>query len=135
MKPYGIAISLRSKNATSPLDHIFYALSDPTRREILAMLAHGEANLSQLAERSSLTFPAVAKHVKVLERGKLVQRRTDRRDRRAVVFELRPQPMRAGIDWLEKHRQYWQSRFDELEVFVGESYVPGKGEGDGPSRR
>jgi DNA-binding transcriptional ArsR family regulator len=126
---------VRSRNATSQLDHAFYALSDPTRRSILATLSRGEANLTELARRSKLSFPAVAKHVKVLERGKLVRRRPDPRDRRSVIFELRTQAMSAGIDWLEKHRQYWQARFAELEAFVSASYLPGKGGGDGSSRR
>jgi DNA-binding transcriptional ArsR family regulator len=125
---------MRSRNATTQLDHVFYALSDPTRRDILAALARGEANLTQLAEQSSLTFAAVAKHVKVLERGKLIRRRADRRDRRAVVFALRPQPMQAGIDWLEKHRQFWQARFAELEAFVGAHYLPGEAHGGGSRR-
>jgi DNA-binding transcriptional ArsR family regulator len=118
---------VRSKNATSKLDHVFYALSDPTRRDILATLARSDANLTELTERSKLTFAAVAKHVKVLERGKLVRRRVDRGDRRAVVFEMRPEPMQTGIDWLEKHRRYWRERFGELDAFVKANYVPSKG--------
>jgi DNA-binding transcriptional ArsR family regulator len=126
---------MRSRNATSPLDHIFYALSDPTRREILATLARGEANITRFAERSTLSFAAVAKHVKVLERGRLIKRKTDRLDRRAFVFELRPQPMQAGADWLEKHRQHWQARFAELEEFVKAHYLPRKDRADDSSRR
>jgi DNA-binding transcriptional ArsR family regulator len=126
---------MRSRNATTQLDHVFYALSDPTRRDILAALAHGEANLTRLAAQSSLTFAAVAKHVKVLERGKLIRRRADRRDRRAVVFALRPQPMQAGIDWLERHRKFWEARFAELEAFVGAHYLPREAHGGGSSRR
>lgn len=118
---------MRSKNATSQLDHVFYALSDPTRRGILAVLAKGDANLTELAERSELSFGAVAKHVRVLERGKLVRRRVDPRDARAMLFQLRPQPMQAGIDWLEKHRQFWNARFAGLDAFVRANYVPAKG--------
>jgi DNA-binding transcriptional ArsR family regulator len=125
---------VRSKQATAPLDHLFHALSDPTRRDIVATLARGEANLTELADRSRLSFTSVAKHVRVLERSKLVRRRADRRDRRAVVFELRPQPMEAGINWLERHRQDWQARFAELEAFVSANYQPGKGGGDGSAR-
>jgi DNA-binding transcriptional ArsR family regulator len=110
---------------------VFYALSDPTRRDILAALARSDANLTQLAQRSQLSLGAVAKHVKVLERGKLVRRRTDPSDGRAVLFALRPQPMQAGIDWLEKHRQYWQARFGELDAFVRAHYVPAEPDRDG----
>jgi DNA-binding transcriptional ArsR family regulator len=115
---------VRSRSATSQLDHVFYALSDPTRRDILTALTRQQANLTQLAHRSKLSFTAVAKHLKVLERGKLVRRRIDQHDRRAVMFELRPRPMQTGIDWLEKHRHYWQTRFAELSTFVSANYVP-----------
>lgn len=115
---------MRSRNATSRLDHAFYALSDPTRRSILAVLSRGEANLTSLAERSKLSFPAVAKHIKVLERGRLIRRKPDRLDRRAVLFELRPAALSAGIDWLERHRRYWQARLAELDAFVSANYRP-----------
>lgn len=118
---------MRSRNATSELDHVFYALSDPTRREILSTLSRGEANLTRLAARSRLSFAAVAKHVRVLERGKLVRRRADRSDGRAVVLELRPRPMKAGADWLDRHRRFWEERLDGLEEFVRDHYVPSGG--------
>jgi DNA-binding transcriptional ArsR family regulator len=109
---------MRSKNATAPLDHIFYALSDPTRRDILETLSKGEAGVTQLAEKSHLTLPAISKHLKVLERGELIERKEDEKDGRAFVLALRPQAMGKATDWLEKHRQYWNDRFDELERFI-----------------
>ncbi len=115
---------MRSKRATAWLDDIFYALSDPTRREILAALARGDANVTQLAARSRLSFAAISKHLKVLERGRLIRRKNDRRDRRAFVLELQPRAMEHGADWLEKHRRYWHDRFAELEQFVAANYVP-----------
>jgi DNA-binding transcriptional ArsR family regulator len=127
---------VRSRNANSLLDHVFYALSDPTRRRIVATLARGEVNLTGLVRRSRLSFAAVAKHVRVLERGRLVRRRPDPQDRRAVVFALRPRPMQAGIDWLETHRSYWQERFAELEAFVRAHHAAAAETGrrdDGPS--
>jgi DNA-binding transcriptional ArsR family regulator len=124
---------VRSRRATSALDHVFHALSDPTRRGILAALARDDANLTDLVERSRLSFAAVAKHVRVLERGRLVRRRTDPRDRRAVLFALRTEPMRAGVEWLERHRRFWESRFGELDAFVEARYVPSRGR-DGRKR-
>jgi len=129
---------VRSRRATSLLDHLFYALSDPTRRDILAMLARAPANLTQLTNCSRLSFAAVAKHIKMLERGKLIRRRTETADRRAIWFELRPQPLDSGIEWLERHRDYWQARLDELEAFVSVHYRgkgQSKGRADGSSRR
>jgi DNA-binding transcriptional ArsR family regulator len=109
---------LRSKNATAPLDHIFYALSDPTRRDILAALSKADATVGDLAGRSSLTLPAISKHLKVLERGKLIHRKEDPDDGRAFILSLEPQALGKATDWLEKHRHYWNARFDELERFL-----------------
>jgi DNA-binding transcriptional ArsR family regulator len=109
---------LRSKNATAPLDHIFYALSDPTRREILATLAQSETGVTQLAQKSGLSLPAISKHLRVLERGKLIRRKSHPRDGRAFVLGLEPKPMKKAVDWLEKHRQYWNGQFDALEKFL-----------------
>lgn len=114
---------MRSKHATSHLDDIFYALSDPTRRDILATLARGDANLTELARRSRLSFAAVAKHVKVLERGRLIRRDADRLDGRAFVFALRPRALATPVAWLEKHQAFWQARFAELETFVAANYA------------
>lgn len=109
---------MRSKNATAPLDHIFYALSDPTRREILSVLSKGEAQMSELADRFDLSLPAVSKHLKVLERGNLIQRKAHETDGRASVLTLKAEPLNKATDWLEKHRQYWNHQFEALEKFL-----------------
>lgn len=109
---------MRSKNATAPLDHIFYALSDPTRREILTVLSKGEAQVSELAHRLDLSLPGISKHLKVLERGKLIQRKAHATDKRASVLALKGEPMEKATDWLEKHRQYWNRQFEALEQFL-----------------
>jgi DNA-binding transcriptional ArsR family regulator len=109
---------MRSKNATALLDHIFYALSDPTRRDILETLAKGDAKVSELAGKSHLTLPAISKHLKVLEKGQLIQRRTDTADGRVFQLALKPKTMGKAVDWLEKHRQFWNDRLDELEAFM-----------------
>jgi len=109
---------MRSKNATAALDHIFYALSDPTRRDILETLSKGEAKVTELAEKSHLTLPAISKHLKVLEKGNLIERKGDKEDGRVIVLALRPKTMGKATDWLEKHRQFWNDRFDELEKFM-----------------
>jgi DNA-binding transcriptional ArsR family regulator len=109
---------MRSKNATAKLDHIFYALSDPTRREILATLSKGEARVGDLAQKSHLTLPAISKHLKVLERGNLIKRATDKEDGRVYRLGINPKPMGEAVDWLEKHRKFWNDRLDELEDFI-----------------
>ncbi len=111
---------MRSKNATAPLDHIFYALSDPTRRAIVTSLVKGEANVSELVRNSQLSFPTVSKHLKVLERANLIRRKVDPEDARAFVFEPNPGTLRQATQWLERQRQYWDDRLDELEAFLSD---------------
>ncbi len=118
---------MRSKQATAPLDHIFYALSDPTRRDILETLSRGEAKVGDLAEKSHLSLPAISKHLKVLEKGRLIERKGDRKDGRVFLLSLRPQAMGQATDWLEKYRQYWAGQFAALEKFLEKN--PGKGGG------
>jgi len=112
---------VRSKNATAPLDHIFYALSDPTRRQILSVLSKGEAQVGDLARRFDLSLPAVSKHLKVLERGDLIERKAHETDGRAQVLTLKADQLGKATHWIEKHRQYWNDRFDELEKFLDEN--------------
>ncbi len=93
------------------LDRAFAALSDPTRRAILARLAHGEATVGQLAAPFRLSQPTVSKHLKVLEdAGLIVQGRdAQRRPRR-----LRPEAIKTIADWAEPFRALWEQRFDNL---------------------
>jgi DNA-binding transcriptional ArsR family regulator len=110
--------NVRSKNATRPLDHIFHALSDPTRRSILTSVARGDVSVSELARRSNLALPTISKHLKTLEKAQLIRRRVDPRDGRAFVFEARLPALDQATSWLEQHRSYWNDRFDELEQLV-----------------
>ena len=90
----------------------FAALSDPTRRAILARLAQGEATVGHLAAPFRLSQPAVSKHLGVLERAGLIEQGRDaqRRPRR-----LRPDAIKAVAEWTEPFRVLWERRFDNLE--------------------
>ena len=90
----------------------FAALSDPTRRAILARLAQGEATVGELAAPFRLSQPAVSKHLGVLERAGLIEQGRDaqRRPRR-----LRPEAIEAVADWAEPFRILWERRLDNLE--------------------
>ena len=94
------------------MDRAFAALSDPTRRAILARLAQGEATVGQLAAPFRLSQPAVSKHLGVLERAGLIEQGRDaqRRPRR-----LRPDAIKAVAEWAEPFRVLWERRFDNLE--------------------
>ena len=87
--------------APDPLDAIFAALADPTRRAILARLHAGETSVNDLAEPFALSQPAISKHLKVLENAGLVSRGRDaqRRPRR-----LEARPLAEAVAWLEKYR-------------------------------
>ena len=110
------------------LSHTFAALADPTRRAILARLALGETSVTEIAKPFEMSMPAVSKHLKVLERGNLIERRAHETDGRAQVLALKAKEMDKATHWLEKHRQYWNARFDELEKFLEENPEPPKGE-------
>ena len=90
----------------------FAALADPTRRAILTRLAAGEATVGQLAEPFALTQQAVSKHIKVLERAGLISR-----SRLAQSRPCRIEPGRfdAAAEWIGRHRQLWQDRYDRLD--------------------
>jgi DNA-binding transcriptional ArsR family regulator len=93
------------------LDGAFSALSDPTRRAIVARLASGQATVSELAAPFALSQPAISKHLKVLEAAGLVEATRDaqRRPRR-----LRPQAIHQVANWIEPFRILWEARLDNL---------------------
>ena len=97
------------------LSLIFAALADPTRRAILAKLARGEADVSELARPFGLSQPTISKHLKVLERAGLVARGRDaqRRPRTLVA-----KPLRDIDRWLEAYRQLWEDRFASLDDYL-----------------
>lgn len=94
------------------LNAAFAALSDPTRRAILARLSLGEATVSELAQPFALSQPAVSKHLKVLETAGLIETSRDaqRRPRR-----LNADRMKDVADWIEPFRMLWEHRFDNLD--------------------
>jgi len=101
--------------ATDSLSLVFGALADPTRRAILDRLASGEAGVVELAAASTLTQPAITKHLKVLERAGLVERGRDGPRRPA---RLQPSGLVPVDDWLRRAHIEWSERFDRLEAHL-----------------
>jgi DNA-binding transcriptional ArsR family regulator len=100
------------------LDSTFAALSDATRRGILARLALGEASISDLAAPYDISLPAVSKHLKVLEGAGLIARHKDGRVHRC---RLLAEPMKNASEWIEHYRQFWEQQLDALARYLGES--------------
>src|SRR5438128_8950923 len=97
------------------LDATFAALSDPTRREILARLTRGTPTISELASRFDMTLPAVSKHVRVLQRAGLARVERHGRVRRATLDAA---PMRAALEWIARYRRFWESELDLLAAYL-----------------
>jgi DNA-binding transcriptional ArsR family regulator len=104
------------------LDQTFAALADPTRRAILARLATGWANVSELAAPFSISLPAVSRHLKVLERAGLINRGRDAQWRPTT---LRAAPLKEAAEWLDAYRQYWEQSLDRLEEYLDEVHDDG----------
>jgi DNA-binding transcriptional ArsR family regulator len=101
--------------ATDRLSNTFAALSDPTRRAILARLALGQTSVSELAEPFAMSLPAVSKHLKVLERAGLITRG---RDAQMRPCKIEATALKEADDWLEEYRRLWEQRFDRLDDYL-----------------
>src|ERR1700726_2294451 len=97
------------------LSETFAALSNSTRRAILARLAEGEATVNELAEPFEMTLPAISKHIKVLVRAGLVLR-SQRAQYRPCVLDAAP--LEEVSTWAEQYRPVWQARFDRMDDYV-----------------
>ena len=100
-------------------DHLsttFAALADPTRRAILARLALGETNVSEIAEPFAMSMPAVSKHLKVLERAGLIARGREAQWR---PCRLNASPLKEAASWIEEYRRFWTPFINALERHLG----------------
>ena len=100
---------------SSKLDRVFHALAHPARRAIVRQLSIGERSLSELASPLAMTFPAVTKHVRVLEAAKLVRRRVAGREHRC---SLCASPLQDAMLWTEQFRRHWEARFQALDSLL-----------------
>ena len=107
--------NLAVMSTADPLSRAFAALADPTRRAILERLAAGEAGVVELTEASTLTQPAITKHLKVLERAGLIGRARDRQRRPA---RLQREGLLPVDDWLRRAHGEWSGRLDRLEIHL-----------------
>jgi DNA-binding transcriptional ArsR family regulator len=94
-------------NHEAVLSDTFAALADPTRRAILARLRAGEASVGELAHPFRMSLPAISKHLRVLERAGLLERRRQGRRRRC---RLVARPMREAAAWINRYRRFWEQQ-------------------------
>jgi len=99
------------------LDASFAALSDATRRGVLERLGRADASITDLAEKFQMTLTGMKKHVGVLEQAGLV---TTEKVGRVRTCKLGPRRLQAVTAWIDRYRQLWDSRFDELDKVVEE---------------
>lgn len=97
---------------TDELSRTFAALADPTRRALIARLADGPAPVGELAAPFDMTFAAVSKHLRVLERAGLITRGRDAQYRPA---SLDARPLRAAAAWVADYQRFWTDSFDALD--------------------
>ena len=102
------------------LDLLFHALANRTRRDLLARLCAGSATMTELAAPYDMTFPAVSKHVSVLEAAGLVTRTVEGRVHRCA---LQPGPLQDAEGWLATYRGYWDQHLAQLAQYV-ETQMP-----------
>ena len=99
------------------LDHTLTALADPTRRAILQRLMEGEARVTELAQPFAMSLNSVSKHIRMLERARLVRRR---RQGREHVLSLNPRPVEEALTWMTTQRALWTARLEALDKLLQE---------------
>lgn len=115
--PFGAETAILSHMAhhDPDLDRIFQALSDPTRRQMLARLGRGAVPVSELARPTGMALPTILRHLSVLEEAGLIATTKSGRTR---LCEARPETLAATADWLAEQRAIWEARTDRLEAFL-----------------
>jgi DNA-binding transcriptional ArsR family regulator len=106
------------------LDRTMAALADPTRRAILQRLSQGEARVTELARPFAISLNSVSKHIRMLERARLVCRR---RAGREHLLTFNPEPLDEAAGWIEAQRLFWTTRLDALEQALREPRGQRKG--------
>ncbi|MES2745389.1 MAG: metalloregulator ArsR/SmtB family transcription factor [Bdellovibrionota bacterium] len=99
------------------LSQTFQALADPTRRALLAELAQGEANISDLSKPflKKLSQPAITKHLKVLEQAGLIRKTKDAQWRNCSI---KVEPLQVASSWIDQYRELWEQSLDRLGDYL-----------------
>jgi DNA-binding transcriptional ArsR family regulator len=96
---------------------VFQAIADPTRREIISMIAHESLNLNSIADKFHISRPAVSKHIKILTECGLIVINQKGRERHC---EAKLQKLNEVSHWVEQYRKFWTQKLDALEIYLDE---------------
>lgn len=102
---------------------VFQAIADPTRREIVSLLAHKSMNLNSVAENFDISRPAISRHIKILTECGLIVIRQEGRDR---YCEARLKKLNEVAEWVEQYKSFWNKKLDSLESYLEEIQKPKK---------
>ena len=97
------------------IDHVFRALSDQTRRDVLERLSKSPASVSELAEPFKMALPSFVQHLRILEDSGLVRSHKSGRIR---TYQLAPTRLKLAEDWLSRQRRMWGRRLDQLDSYL-----------------
>lgn len=101
--------------SSRPIDDVFRALADPTRRRVLARLSRSPGSVSELAEPFDMALPSFVEHLKILEDCGLVR---SQKTGRVRTYQLVPKRLRLAEDWLAEQRTLWERRLDRLDAYL-----------------
>lgn len=102
---------------------VFQAIADPTRREIINLIAHQSLNLNAVAENFDVSRPAISKHIKILTECGLIVIRQEGRER---YCEAKLDKLSEVSDWVEEYRKFWNTKLDSLENYLNELQTKNK---------
>lgn len=104
-------------NQSAPLDRVFQALADPSRRGMVERLTRGPASVSELAAPFAMSLAGVVQHVQVLEASGLVR---SQKVGRVRTCQIEPQALRTAEQWISERRTSWERRLDKLGEYLAE---------------
>ena len=96
---------------------VFQAIADPTRREIISMIAHESLHLNLVADKFHVSRPAISKHIKILTECGLI---TIRQEGRHRYCDANLEKLNQVSDWVEQYKKFWTQKLDALEVYLDE---------------
>lgn len=106
---------ISQSEAAKPIDHVFRALSDPTRRHVLERLSRSPASVSELAAPFNIALPSFVQHMGILEECGLVQ---SHKTGRVRTYEIIPKRLKLAEDWMVRQRALWEKRLDQLDTYL-----------------